>query len=71
MHLEEGAEETAVARTSDKNAGDLVYLDDDEEPEFHARTFIALAALFLLNLVQVFALTGPPAIASSVPPHRH
>lgn len=42
----------------------LVY-DGDEEPEIHMRTWVALAAMFLLNLVQVFALQGPPAVVSS------
>ncbi|KAJ6096719.1 hypothetical protein N7486_007465 [Penicillium sp. IBT 16267x] len=37
----------------------LVY-EEDEEPELHAQTYIALAAMFLLNLVQVFGLMGPP-----------
>jgi hypothetical protein len=41
---------------------DLVYDNDDEEPELHLRTYVALAAMFLLNLVQVFALQGPPAV---------
>jgi hypothetical protein len=45
--------------TSEEN---LVYDDVDEEPELHARTYIALAAMFLLNLVQVVALQGPPAV---------
>lgn len=38
----------------------LVY-EDDQQPELHARTYCALAAMFLLNLVQVFCLMGPPA----------
>lgn len=38
----------------------LVY-EEDEEPELHAQTYFALAAMFLLNLVQVFGLLGPPA----------
>ncbi|KAJ5296876.1 polyketide synthase [Penicillium atrosanguineum] len=38
----------------------LVY-EEDEEPEFHAQTWFALAAMFFLNLVQVFGLMGPPA----------
>ena len=42
--------------------GGLVYDQDDEEPELHLRTYIALAAMFLLNLVQVFALLAPPAV---------
>lgn len=41
---------------------DLVYDNDDEEPELHLRTYVALATMFLLNLVQVFALQGPPAV---------
>jgi hypothetical protein len=40
----------------------FVYEDNDEEPELHARTYFALAAMFLLNLVQVLALQGPPAV---------
>ena len=43
-------------------AANLVYDDNDEEPELHLRTYFALAAMFLLNLVQVFALQGPPAV---------
>lgn len=47
----------------------LTYTDIDKEPEFHARTWIALGSMFLLNLVQVFALQGPPAVVSiSLPP---
>ena len=45
--------------TSDNN---LVYENVDEEPELHARTYIALAAMFLLNFVQIVALQGPPAV---------
>lgn len=42
----------------------LVYENDDEEPEIHARTYLAVAAMFLLNTVQVVALQGPPAVVS-------
>lgn len=42
----------------------LVYNHDDEEPELHARTYFAVAAMFLLNMVQVFALQGPPTVVS-------
>lgn len=42
----------------------LVYDDADEEPELHARTYIALISMFFLNLVQVVALQGPPAVVS-------
>jgi hypothetical protein len=43
----------------------LVYDNDEEEPELHAKTYIALAAMFLLNFVQVLALQGPPAVVSA------
>lgn len=43
--------------------GNLIY-DGEEEPEIHMRTWIALASMFVLNLVQVFALQGPPAVVS-------
>ena len=45
------------AKTQDLN---LIY-EGDEEPELHLQTYFALAAMFFLNLVQVFALMGPPA----------
>ena len=45
--------------------GNIVYDDVEEEPELHMRTYIALASMFLLNLVQVFALQGPPAVVRS------
>ena len=44
----------------------LVYNDTEEEPELHARTYVALLAMFILNLVQVVALQGPPAVVRSV-----
>lgn len=40
----------------------LTYVDEEEEPELHFRTYCAVAAMFLLNFVQVFALTGPPVV---------
>ena len=42
----------------------LVYDIVDEEPDIHMRTWIALAAMLLLNLAQVFAVQGPPAVVS-------
>jgi hypothetical protein len=42
----------------------LVYDHDDEEPGIHTRTYLAVAAMFLLNTVQVIALQGPPAVVS-------
>ena len=40
----------------------IEYYDDEHEPELHARTYVALLAMFLLNMVQVLALQGPPAV---------
>lgn len=59
-------EKQTVAHAEHTTPRDLVYEGVDEEPEFTARTWIALAALFILNLVQVIALTGPPAILSYI-----
>jgi hypothetical protein len=60
-HEQDSTELQQVERipTSDLN---LVYDDNDEEPELHARTYFALVAMFILNLVQVVALQGPPAV---------
>ena len=44
----------------------LVYDNEEVEPEIHARTWVALAAMFLLNYVQVFALQGPPAVLNYI-----
>lgn len=57
VHIEETATHEA----------NLVY-DGEEEPELHFRTWIALGSMFLLNLVQVFALQGPPAVVSTFLP---
>ena len=46
----------------DKLSGNLVYDDTETEPELHLRTYVALGAMFFLNLVQVFALQGPPVV---------
>lgn len=50
-----------VENTNKQIEENLVY-EEDEEPELHAQTYFALAAMFLLNLVQVFGLLGPPAV---------
>lgn len=49
-----------VENTKEQIEENLVY-DEDEEPQLHAQTYFALAAMFVLNLVQVFGLLGPPA----------
>jgi hypothetical protein len=50
-----------VENTKQEIEENLVY-EEDEEPELHAQTYFALAAMFLLNLVQVFGLLGPPTV---------
>lgn len=56
---DEKAEEKHVESAA--TGGNINYDDDENEPELHARTYVALAAMFLLNMVQVLALQGPPA----------
>lgn len=51
---------------SSREEHNLVY-DEEVEPELHARTYVALLAMFLLNMVQVVALQGPPAVVSCSP----
>lgn len=53
-------EETATC------AGNLIHDDDNQEPELHLRTYIALAAMFFLNVVQTIALQGPSAVVCMV-----
>ena len=55
----EPKQEDAIAHASQLN---LTYAIDDVEPDLHFRTYLAVFALFFLNFVQVFALTGPPVV---------
>ena len=55
-------EEKHVEDIKDSSFNDMEYTNDNEEPELHARTWVALAAMFVLNMVQVVALQGPPAM---------
>ena len=51
------------ARTEEiEHSGNLVYENTEEEPELHMKTYIALAAMFMLNMVQLVALQGPPTL---------
>jgi hypothetical protein len=53
--------ENCVKRIQDVD-DNLVYDNDNEVPDMHLRTYIAVAAMFLLNFVQVVALQGPPTV---------
>ena len=48
----------------DVSAPELNVDEAEVEPELHARTWIALAAFWLLNYTQVVALQGPSASVS-------
>ncbi|KAL3483021.1 major facilitator superfamily domain-containing protein [Aspergillus germanicus] len=54
-----------VEDTSKSPTANLVY-EIDEEPELHARTWFALAAMCLLNMVQVLGLLSPPSALSYI-----
>lgn len=62
LPLDEKAPAVAEAthKDIDNDLGNLTYDLVSEEPEVHFRTYLATAAMFLLNLVQVVALQGPP-----------
>ena len=55
---------TSLLEHAENGSNDLQNsaFDADAEPELHARTYIALAAMVLLNYIQVLALQGPPAV---------
>lgn len=67
IHSETPEKQSSEAQHMEKSVPvqNPVYDEVDEEPEIHMRTWIALASMFLLNLVQVFALQGPPAVVST------
>lgn len=44
----------------------MVYDDDEAEPELHARTWMAIAAMCVLNFAQVLVLFGPTSVVSFV-----
>ncbi len=66
-HHIEVADKSPTDDQTPNQAHDLTYDNEDEEPALHARTYCALLALFMLNIVQVVALTGPPAVVSHHP----
>ena len=49
---------------SNDDQNNLHYDEEDQEPELHARIYVALFAMFILNGVRVLALQGPPAVVS-------
>lgn len=56
-----GSEEIEYAGTrTDNHERNIVY-EEDEELGIQSQTYFALAAMFLLNLLQVFGLMDPSA----------
>ncbi|CAM1503636.1 Fc.00g012270.m01.CDS01 [Cosmosporella sp. VM-42] len=49
----------------------LTYSAVDEEPEIHFRTYIAVAAMLILNFVQIIALQGPPLVLKNIGESLH
>ncbi|KIW13895.1 hypothetical protein PV08_06676 [Exophiala spinifera] len=52
-----------ILHSSQKN---LNYDEADQEPVLHARTWIALGAMVMLNMVQLIALNGPPVFLGTI-----
>lgn len=48
----------------------VVYTNDEEEPELHLPTWIALASIYLLLAGQGLAFQGPPAVVSRNCPEK-
>ena len=61
-HHEDTVDDEKSQPASESN---LVYSNAEEEPEIHLRTYIALAAMLMLNYVQIIALQGPPVVVSA------
>ena len=47
--------------------GNIVYTNEEEEPELRLRTWIALMSIYLLLGGQGLAFQGPPAVVSTSP----
>ncbi len=63
-----GKYELQEAEHIDLSSQNLTFDEQELEPELHARTWIALAAFFLLNFTQVVALQGPSSVVSITAP---
>ncbi|OBU00219.2 hypothetical protein VE01_01673 [Pseudogymnoascus verrucosus] len=66
VHHEQAGRDNLKSASPPSLDANLVYDNDEEEPEIHTRTYLALLAMFTLNLVRVLALQGPPAVLSYI-----
>ncbi len=64
-HLEGGSLEQQ-GKFEDVAQLNTTYDDEEHEPEIHIRTYFAVAAMLLLNYVQIIALQGPPVVVSVI-----
>jgi len=48
-----------------RTLGNIVYANEEEEPELHLPTWIALGSIYLLLAGQGLGFQGPPAVVSS------
>ncbi|OAQ78164.1 siderophore iron transporter [Purpureocillium lilacinum] len=67
-HHEDTVDDEKSQPASESN---LVYSNAEEEPEIHLRTYIALAAMLMLNYVQIIALQGPPVVLENIGESLH
>ncbi|KIW18439.1 hypothetical protein PV08_02727 [Exophiala spinifera] len=63
---EQTQEEVHVENVATDYDLNLHYDEVDEEPELHMRTYIAIAAIWLMNLAQTIAIQGPPAVITYI-----
>ncbi|OAG44977.1 hypothetical protein AYO21_00939 [Fonsecaea monophora] len=56
---------------SEQHQDNLTFDEEEAEPELHARTWIALAAMNVLVFTQVLALQGPPAVLTYIGTDLH
>lgn len=57
--------------SSGRTPDDAQILTDDEEPELHMKTWLALAAMCILQYVTLLALVGPPTAVGYTQQHSH
>lgn len=57
-HVEDGNPDSSLP-------GNLVYVQEDEEPEIHIRTWVAYGSMLLLIYCQNMCLQGPPSVVST------
>ncbi|KAF2174234.1 hypothetical protein M409DRAFT_49093 [Zasmidium cellare ATCC 36951] len=64
--IDHSRKDDVVLENEKADDGNLVYSDAETEPDLHLRTYVAVASMFLLNYVQIIALTGTPVVLSSI-----